>query len=107
MDYLLKRWPAFTRFLKDGRWINYYGRYYTRPYDTLTVFWLDGRIGNSSPSDVIGGKQRTGSLALRFDNHRCLLTGRFCRDAAEHNGSRMRRESRVRFCEVSRFLTNS
>jgi len=58
-------------------------RLFTRPCDTSTVFWRDGRIGNSSPCDVIGGKQRTGSLAWRGDNHRCSLTGRFCRDAAE------------------------
>src|SRR5215472_16180285 len=55
----------------------------TRPCDTSTVFWRDGRIGNSSPCDVIGGKQRTISLAWRGDNHRCSLTGGFCRDAAE------------------------
>ena len=54
----------------------------TRPCDTSTVFWLDGRIGSSSPCDAIGDKQRTGSLALRGDNHRCSPTGRFCRGAA-------------------------
>src|SRR6516164_9139075 len=55
----------------------------TRPCDTSTVFWRDGRIGNSSLCDVIGGKQRTGSLASRGDNHRCSHPGGFCRDAAE------------------------
>src|SRR5215471_11928578 len=54
----------------------------TRPCDTSTVFWLDGRIGSSSPCDVIGGKQRTGSLALRGDNHGCSPTGGFCRGVA-------------------------
>src|SRR5215469_4104231 len=55
----------------------------TRPCATWTVFWRDGRIGNSSPCDVIGGKQRTGSLAWRGDNHRYSPTGRFCRGVAE------------------------
>src|SRR5215472_11297993 len=55
----------------------------TRPCDTSTVFWLDGRIGSSSPCDGIGGKQRTGSPALRGDNPRCSPTGRCCRGAAE------------------------
>src|SRR5215468_8762300 len=55
----------------------------TRPCDTSTVFWLNGRIGSSSPCDGIGGKQRTGSPALRGDNPRCSPTGRCCRGAAE------------------------
>jgi len=54
----------------------------TRPCDTSTVYWLDGRIGSSSPCDAIGDKQRTGSLALRGDNRRCSPTGGFCRGAA-------------------------
>jgi hypothetical protein len=70
----------------------------TRPCDTSTLFWLDGRIGSSSPCDVIGDKQRTGSLALRGDNRRCSPTGAFAGTRPD-NGSRMRQESRLRFCE--------
>src|ERR1700730_5036600 len=54
----------------------------TRPCDTTPLFWLDRRIGSSSPCDAIGDKQRTGSLALRGDNRRCSPTGGFCRGAA-------------------------
>jgi hypothetical protein len=72
----------------------------TQPCDTSTGFWLDGRIGSSSPCDVIGGKQRTGSLALRGDNHRYLPTGDFCRGAAGQWEPDEARVSRPVVCPV-------
>src|SRR5215469_18967544 len=65
----------------------------TRPCATSTVFWRDGRIGNSSPCD--GHRRQTAHWIARVARRQPSLFAHW----GLLQGRRMRRESHVRFCE--------
>ena len=69
------------------------------PCATSTASWHDGCIGSSSPSDATSDERITGWRTLCAGSPICSRSLEPSVWARPNNGSRMRREPHVRFCE--------